>query len=272
MFSVDFGLREVSQWRDLEILLQMGSGRARDDFKMPRSGTGTFFEKARFEDFLSKSISYASPRPTTTTKMTAIGFSCYGLFIKTAGFDAYLRWFATLFRKSHFFILSLPRSVLFWFCLPCQVACRQGMLLFSQETRPGQKTMPCWDARHVPCWEPRHLLCWNARHVLCWQLGQEGGISKIIEKGSQYCFWQPFWGHFGWYFSSKRSLDKLADSYFSDVGRFELNWWLGCPIRPIRTSLILQGKCISFIQAHSQPCQPERSGVLFWATFDNLRG
>ena len=97
--------------------------------------------------------------------------------------------------------------------------------------------MPCWDARHVPCWEPRHLPCWDARHVLCWQLGQEGGISKIIEEGSQYCFWQPIWGHFGWYFSSKRSLDKLADSYFSDVGRFELNWWLGCPIRPIRTSL-----------------------------------
>ena len=42
-FFVDFGLREVSQRRDLEILLQMGSGRARDDFKMPRSGTGTFF-------------------------------------------------------------------------------------------------------------------------------------------------------------------------------------------------------------------------------------
>ena len=117
--GVDFGVREVSQRRDLEILLQMGSGRARDDFKMPRSGTGTFFEKARFEDFLSKSISYASPRPTTTTKMTAIGFSCYGLFTKTIAFAAFLQCVATLLVKSHFFILSLPRSVLFWFCLLC---------------------------------------------------------------------------------------------------------------------------------------------------------
>ena len=116
---MDFGVREVSQRRDLEILLQMGSGRARDDFKMPRSGTGTFFEKARFEDFLSKSISYASPRPTTTTKMTAIGFSCYGLFTKTIAFAAFLQCVATLFMKSHFFILSLPRSLLIGFCLLC---------------------------------------------------------------------------------------------------------------------------------------------------------
>ena len=40
-FFFDFGLQEVSQRRGLEILLQMGSGRARDDVKMPRSGTGT---------------------------------------------------------------------------------------------------------------------------------------------------------------------------------------------------------------------------------------
>ena len=110
---MDFGVREVSQRRDLEILLQMGSGRARDDFKMPRSGPGTFFEKACFEDVLSKSISYASPRPTTTTKMTAIGFSCYGLFTETIAFAAFLQCVATLLVKSHFFILSLPRSVLF---------------------------------------------------------------------------------------------------------------------------------------------------------------
>ena len=40
-FLLDFGLREVSQWRDLEILLQMAFGRARDDFSKPLSGTGT---------------------------------------------------------------------------------------------------------------------------------------------------------------------------------------------------------------------------------------
>ena len=77
------------------------------------------FEKARFEDFLSKSISYASPRPTTTTKMTAVGFSCYGLFTKTIAFAACLQCVATLFMKSHFFILSLPRSLLIGFCLLC---------------------------------------------------------------------------------------------------------------------------------------------------------
>ena len=110
---MDFGVREVSQRRDLEILLQMAFGRARDDFKMPRSGTGAFFEKARFEDCLSKSISYASPRPTTTTKMTAIGLSCYGLFTETIAVAAFLQCVAALFMKSHFFILSLPRSVLF---------------------------------------------------------------------------------------------------------------------------------------------------------------
>ena len=119
IFLVDFGVREVSQWRDLEILLQVVSGRARDDFKMPRSGTGTFFEKVCVEDFLSKSISYASPRPTTTTEMTAIGFSCYGLFTQTIAFAAFLQRSATLLVKSHFFILSLPRSVLFWICLLC---------------------------------------------------------------------------------------------------------------------------------------------------------
>ena len=41
IFLVDFGLREVSQRQDLEILVQMGSGRAPDDFKKVRSGTGT---------------------------------------------------------------------------------------------------------------------------------------------------------------------------------------------------------------------------------------
>ena len=113
VFFVDFGVQEVSQRQDLEILLQMGSGRARDDFKMPQSGPGTFVEKSRFEDFSSKSISYASPRPTTTTKMTAIGFSCYGLFTKAIAFAAFLPCVATLLVKSHFFVLSLPRSVLF---------------------------------------------------------------------------------------------------------------------------------------------------------------
>ena len=44
-FGLDFGFWEVSQRRDLEILVQMGSGRARDDFKKLRSGTGTIFEK-----------------------------------------------------------------------------------------------------------------------------------------------------------------------------------------------------------------------------------
>ena len=107
----------MSQRRDLEILLQMGSGRARDDFKLPRSGTGTFFEKARFEVFLSKSISHASPRPTTTTKMTAIGFSCYGLFIKTVAFAAFLQCVATLLVKSHFSILSRLRLILKGFCV-----------------------------------------------------------------------------------------------------------------------------------------------------------
>ena len=38
---MDFGVREVSQRRDLEILVQMGSGRARDDFSEPKTGTGT---------------------------------------------------------------------------------------------------------------------------------------------------------------------------------------------------------------------------------------
>ena len=72
-----------------------------------------FFEESRFEDSLSTSISYASPRPTTTTKMTATGFSCYGLFTQTIAFAALLQCVATLFMKSHFFILSLPMSVLF---------------------------------------------------------------------------------------------------------------------------------------------------------------
>ena len=130
----------MSQRRDLEILLQMGSGRARDDFKMPRSGTGTIRVFRQIDVFLWKSISYASPRPTTTTKMTAIGLSCYRLFIKTIDFDAFLQCSDTLFMKSHFFILSLPRSLLKGFCVLCWVACRQGILLFSQETRPGQKT------------------------------------------------------------------------------------------------------------------------------------
>ena len=36
-----FGLREVSQWRDLEISLQMAFGRARGDISRPKTGTGT---------------------------------------------------------------------------------------------------------------------------------------------------------------------------------------------------------------------------------------
>ena len=109
---MDVGVREVSQRRDLEILLQMGSGRARDDFKMPRSGTGTFFEKVCVEDFLSKSISYASPRPTTTTEMTAIGFSCYGLFTQTIAVAAFLQCPATLFYEKSLFHFK-PSQVTF---------------------------------------------------------------------------------------------------------------------------------------------------------------
>ena len=116
---MDFGIREVSQRRDLEIPLQLGFGRARDDFKTPRSGTGTFVEKARVEDFLSESISYASPRPTTTTKMTAIGFSCYGLFTKAIAVAIFLQCVVTLLVKSHFFMLSLPGLLLIGCCLLC---------------------------------------------------------------------------------------------------------------------------------------------------------
>ena len=115
--GVDFGVREVSQRRDLEILVQMGSGRARDDFKTLRSGTGTFFEKTRVEDFLSKSISYASPGQTTMTKITAIGLSRYGLFTGTFDLDAYLRCFATLSVKRHCFISSIPRQLSKGCCL-----------------------------------------------------------------------------------------------------------------------------------------------------------
>ena len=52
IFLLDFGLREVSQRRDLEILPQMSSGRPPDDFKKLRSGTGTITNFPRFEDFL----------------------------------------------------------------------------------------------------------------------------------------------------------------------------------------------------------------------------
>ena len=41
IFLADFGLREVSQWRDLEILLQMAFGRARGDFSRPQTRPGT---------------------------------------------------------------------------------------------------------------------------------------------------------------------------------------------------------------------------------------
>ena len=51
-FLLGFGVREVSQRRDLEILVQVGSGRARDDFKKLRSGTGTIPTFRRFEDFV----------------------------------------------------------------------------------------------------------------------------------------------------------------------------------------------------------------------------
>ena len=51
-FFCGFWGPEVSQRPDLEILLQMGSGRARDDFKMPRSGTGTITSFGGIEDFL----------------------------------------------------------------------------------------------------------------------------------------------------------------------------------------------------------------------------
>ena len=40
IFYADFGLRDVSQRRDLEILPRMGSGRARDDFKSPDQAPG----------------------------------------------------------------------------------------------------------------------------------------------------------------------------------------------------------------------------------------
>ena len=36
-----FGSQEVSGWLRLEILLQMGFGRARDDHPRPKTGTGT---------------------------------------------------------------------------------------------------------------------------------------------------------------------------------------------------------------------------------------
>ena len=63
-FWVDFGVREVSQRRDLKILLQMGSGRARDDFKMPRSGTGTImhFSKNHVLKIFCKNRSHLPPQ------------------------------------------------------------------------------------------------------------------------------------------------------------------------------------------------------------------
>ena len=39
-FKVGFRVREVSQWLDLDITLQMAFRRARGDFSRPESGTG----------------------------------------------------------------------------------------------------------------------------------------------------------------------------------------------------------------------------------------
>ena len=83
--------------------------------------------------------------------MTAIGLSCYGLFTKTIAFAAFLQCVATLLVKSHFFILSLPRSLLKGFCLFGVVACRQGRLLFFQETRPGQNQERLFRGEIVSC-------------------------------------------------------------------------------------------------------------------------
>ena len=82
------------------------------DFFLPRKSIlrfDFFGEKTRFQQFSKKSIPYASPSQTARTKMTAIGFSSYELFVKNFDFDAFLQYIVSLFMKTHFFISSLPR-------------------------------------------------------------------------------------------------------------------------------------------------------------------
>ena len=61
----------------------------------------------------------------------------------------------------------------------------------------------------VPCYSQSPMLLWATLNIN-WRgrtraPKQNLGISKSIQQGGQDCLWQPFWGHFGNHFSTKRS-------------------------------------------------------------------
>ena len=65
--------------------------------------------------------------------------------------------------KSHFFILSRLRSLLKGFRLLCEVACRQGRLLFFQETRPDQNQERLFRGEMVSCVQRRDCALLRAK-------------------------------------------------------------------------------------------------------------
>ena len=96
--------------------------------------------------------------------------------------------------KSHFFILSRLRSLLKGFCLLCEVACRQGRLLFFQETRPGQNQERLFRGEIVSCIGFEQSTCPSSQHSTCLAsqqgrcLGSQQGTISLLNTGQNLLF------------------------------------------------------------------------------------
>ena len=70
------------------------------------------------QQFLKNLVSYLASAQSARTKMTAIWFSSYELFVKIDTFQFTLRLKVSIFVKNHFFILSHLKIVFKGFCVP----------------------------------------------------------------------------------------------------------------------------------------------------------
>ena len=103
-------------------------------FRSPGPGPRT-----RDKHFSKKSTSYVASAQSTRTKMTAIWFSSYELFVKMDTFQFTLRLKVSIFVKNHFFILSNLKIVFKGFCVPTSEASCSSYFMKTDRQNPNFK-------------------------------------------------------------------------------------------------------------------------------------
>ena len=88
------------------------------------------------QHFFKKSTSYVASAQSTRTKMTAIWFSSYELFVKMDTFQFTLRLKVSIFVKNHFFILSNLKIVFKGLCVPTSEASCSSYFMKADRQKP----------------------------------------------------------------------------------------------------------------------------------------